>query len=477
MSYQLVWLRTDLRVADNPALYKAMSQGPTLALYLVTPEQWKVHQDSPNKLEFWRLSLIRLAEQLQQLKVPLLVRCVPRWVDVAEHLIQLCQQYSIQTLHFNDEYGVNEQRRDQDVQQRLSALGIGCHSYLDQVFFAPGTLLTQTGRAIQVYSAFRKQCHARLLHHLPKPLPRPKAQQPVGILPDQIPERFSEVEAISLSDWPMGESAAHSLLELFVSEHLAQYAKARDFPAQTGTSRLSPYLTAGVLSVRQCVQAALSLTHGHFDTQHSGFITWVDELLWREFYRHILHAYPRLSRGYAFKPETEALLWRQAPEDLAAWQQGRTGFPIVDAAMRCLKATGWMHNRLRMIVAMFLSKNLLIDWRVGEQWFMQHLLDGDLAQNNGGWQWSASTGTDAVPYFRLFNPITQSEKFDPQGDFIRRWVPELAHVSAQKIHNPATLGGLFGISGYPRPILDLAQSRKRALQAFKSLSSHQTEPS
>lgn len=477
MSYQLVWLRTDLRVADNPALYNAMSQGPTLALYLVTPEQWQQHQDSQNKLEFWRLNLIQLAEQLQQLGVPLRVRCVPRWGDIPEHLAPLCQQYSVQTLHFNDEYGVNEQRRDQQVQTGLSALGIGCHRYLDQLFFAPGTVLTQAGRPIQVYSAFRKQCHARLLQHLPKPLPRPKAQSPLDIFSDQIPARFSELEAISLSDWPVGEAAAQRMLEHFVSEHLAQYAEARDFPARTGTSRLSPYLTAGVLSARQCLQAALSLTSGHFDPQQLGFITWVDELLWREFYRHILHAYPRLSMGYAFKPETEALRWRHAPEDLAAWQQGCTGFPIVDAAMRCLKATGWMHNRLRMIVAMFLSKNLLIDWHAGEQWFMQHLLDGDLAQNNGGWQWSASTGTDAVPYFRLFNPITQSEKFDPQGDFIRRWIPELAHVSAKQIHNPATLGGLFGVAGYPQPILDLSQSRERALQAFKSLSKTQTEPS
>ena len=176
-----------------------------------------------------------------------------------------------------------------------------------------------------------------------------------------------------------------------------------------------------------------------------------------------------MSRHRAFKPETEALAWRNAPKDLLAWQQGRTGFPIIDAAMRQLLATGWMHNRLRMIVAMFLTKNLLIDWREGERFFMQHLVDGCLAANNGGWQWSASTGTDSVPYFRVFNPVSQSKKFDPNGDFIRRWVPELKHLSAKEIHQPKLLSGLFGTEDYPKPIVDLSTSRLRAIEAFKNL--------
>jgi Deoxyribodipyrimidine photolyase len=183
--------------------------------------------------------------------------------------------------------------------------------------------------------------------------------------------------------------------------------------------------------------------------------------------------YPRVSRHRAFRPATEFLPWRDAPQELAAWKEGRTGIPIIDAAIRQLLETGWMHNRLRMVVAMFLTKNLLIDWREGERFFMQHLIDGDLAANNGGWQWSSSTGTDSVPYFRIFNPLSQSERFDPEGRFIKHWLPELATLNKKEVHNPASAGGLFGVADYPQPIVDLKHSRERALSAFKNLPTHQ----
>lgn len=483
MSHQLVWLRTDLRISDQPALTAALAQGPTLCLYCVTPEQWALHADAPSKLEFWRRHLLVLSQRLAALGIPLLVRQVGLWKDLPSVIGQLCQQHAISAVHTNEEYGLNESRRDEAVRQHLTHNGIAFHSYLDQVFFAPGTLTTRSGGYIQVYSPFRKQCLARLLQHLPETLPTPSPQAALGIPSDPIPASFSSDAAATpeslFQDWPIGEAAAQQRLRDFAHEQLSAYHTDRDYPDREGTSRLSPYLTAGVLSPRQCLQAALSLTGGGLDLDgNTGFSTWIDELLWREFYRHILQGHPRLSMGYAFKSATEALPWRNAPQDLLAWQNGQTGLPIIDAAMRCLKATGWMHNRLRMIVAMFLSKNLLIDWREGERWFIQHLLDGDLAQNNGGWQWCASTGTDAVPYFRLFNPVTQSEKFDPQGHFIRRWVPELAHVSARDIHNPAALRGLFSVaSQYPPLIVDLAKSRTRALDAFKQLAQpHEQNP-
>ncbi|RZA17836.1 MAG: deoxyribodipyrimidine photo-lyase, partial [Proteobacteria bacterium] len=194
------------------------------------------------------------------------------------------------------------------------------------------------------------------------------------------------------------------------------------------------------------------------------------QLCWREFYKHILVGYPRVSMHRAFRKETEALRWRDAPEDLLAWQEGRTGIPIIDAAMRQLVSVGWMHNRLRMLTAMFLSKNLLIDWREGERFFMQHLVDGELSNNNGGWQWCSSTGTDASPYFRVFNAVTQSAKFDAQGVFIRHWVPELQTMSGKDIHDPSQVAGLTGTARtYPTPIVDLKESRARALAAFRSL--------
>lgn len=219
------------------------------------------------------------------------------------------------------------------------------------------------------------------------------------------------------------------------------------------------------------MHAALQSNQGEFESGKVGAVTWINELLWREFYKHILVGYPRVSRHRAFRPETEALAWRDAPDDLAAWQEARTGLPIIDAAMRQLLDTGWMHNRLRMVVAMFLTKNLLIDWREGERFFMRHLIDGDLAANNGGWQWSSSTGTDSAPYFRIFNPLSQSEKFDSEGLFIKHWLPELAGLNKKEIHNPAHLGGLFGVADYPAPIVNLSASRERALAAFKNLPS------
>ena len=191
----------------------------------------------------------------------------------------------------------------------------------------------------------------------------------------------------------------------------------------------------------------------------------MSELVWREFYRHVIAAFPHVSRGHAFRREYDDFPWRRDPEALAAWEQGRTGYPIVDAAMRQLVATGWMHNRLRMVTAMFLGKNLLLDWHAGERYFMRHLLDGDFASNNGGWQWSASTGTDAAPYFRVFSPVSQSERFDPEGRFIRHWLPELSELPDRALHDPARRGDL---DGYPAPIVDAKASRRRAIEAFRA---------
>ncbi|HBT32829.1 MAG TPA: deoxyribodipyrimidine photo-lyase, partial [Pusillimonas sp.] len=241
-----------------------------------------------------------------------------------------------------------------------------------------------------------------------------------------------------------------------------------DFPATPGTSQLSPYLAAGLISVRQCLYAALQANQGELETGRAGILTWVNELLWREFYLQLMYSFPALSMHRAMKPETEAVVWRDAPDDFNRWCKGDTGVPIVDAAMRQLNDTGWMHNRLRMVVAMFLSKNLLIDWRYGERYFMQNLVDGELAANNGGWQWSASTGADAAPYFRVFNPVSQSQRFDPEGKFIRKWVPELKEVDTKEIHDPLPL--TREVCGYPVIMVDLKVTRQRAIEAFKGLS-------
>ncbi|WP_150303641.1 deoxyribodipyrimidine photo-lyase [Pseudomonas saliphila] len=471
---QLIWFRNDLRVQDNTALSAAMQAGPTLAVFLISPGQWQTHDDAPCKVDFWLRNLAALQRELHRLNVPLLIRHAEYWADAPDVLAALCHEQSINSVQVNAEYGLNEAQRDRDVASRLDASGVAFHSHLDQLLFQPGSILTRTGSYFQVYSQFRKVCYQRLNTAPPASVGLPSAQSHLGLPSDPIPtsvQGFETPDGALQALWPAGEDEACERLERFATEQLDDYKRDRDLPAKPGTSQISAYLAAGVLSPRQCLHAALRSNRGEFETGSAGAVTWINELLWREFYKHIVVGYPQVSRHKAFRAATEALPWRHDPQELAAWQQGRTGFPLIDAAMRQLLATGWMHNRLRMVVAMFLTKNLLIDWREGERFFMRHLIDGDLAANNGGWQWSASTGTDAVPWFRLFNPVTQSRRFDPDGRFIRYWLPELAELDNRSIHDPGSSGDLFGVADYPQPMVDLAESRQRALNAFRNLSS------
>ncbi|WP_268799604.1 deoxyribodipyrimidine photo-lyase [Pseudomonas huanghezhanensis] len=469
---QLIWLRSDLRVHDNTALCAAMEQGPTLAVYMISPAQWASHDDAPCKVDFWLRNLVELKTALATLNVPLLIVHADTWDKAPTALMQVCKKHGIEKVHVNEEYGINESRRDDAVDAALSDAGIHFQSHLDQLFFKPGSVLTKTGSYFKVFSQFRKVCYTRF-HQSVAPLVRlPGKQKALEVEGDDIPDKvegFAPPSDALRALWPAGEQEARKRLETFADAQIEHYLDERDFPAKPGTSQLSAYLAAGVVSPRQCLHAALSSNQGEFETGNAGIVTWINELLWREFYKHVLTGFPRVSRHRAFRPETEAVKWRQSPKDLEAWKQGRTGFPIVDAAMRQLLETGWMHNRLRMVVAMFFSKNLLLDWREGERFFMQHLIDGDLAANNGGWQWSSSTGTDSTPYFRIFNPLSQSERFDAQGVFIKRWVPELASRNKKDIHNPISQGSLFGDADYAAPIVDLKSSRARALAAFKSL--------
>ncbi len=475
---QLIWLRSDLRQHDNTALAAAAERGPTVAVYLLSPLQWQEHDDAPCKIDFWLRNLRDLSKSLGALNIPLLIRTAPHWDQAPAVLLELCQQLKIEAVHVNEEYGINECRRDEAVAEALQAEGITFHSYLDQLLFKPGSVLTKTGTYFQVFSQFRKVCYERLHRSMPSLKQAPGKQQALNIASDPVPEAvegFPTPGESLRALWPAGETEARRRLDTFADAQIDYYKSERDFPAKPGTSQLSAYLAAGVISPRQCLHAALQSNQGEFESGKVGAVTWINELLWREFYKHILVGYPRVSRHRAFRPETEALAWRDAPADLAAWQEARTGLPIIDAAMRQLLETGWMHNRLRMVVAMFLTKNLLIDWREGERFFMRHLIDGDLAANNGGWQWSASTGTDSAPYFRIFNPVSQSEKFDSEGLFIKHWLPELAGLNKKEVHNPASAGGLFGVADYPAPIVNLSASRERALTAFKNLPSRASQ--
>ena len=474
---QLMWFRNDLRIHDNTALHAALQAGPTVAVFIISPAQWLSHHDAACKIDFILRNLVELEHSLSTLNVPLLIRYADYWHQIPQVLTQVCQELNISAVQVNTEYGIYESQRDIAVGTDLVDQGILFHSHLDRILFKPGTVLTQSGTYFKVFSQFRKVCYQYLYEQLPQCIDTPRPQAALALESDAIPTEvagFASIDTARQALWPAGEKVAQQRLDVFAKSTISAYDEQRDLPAKAGTSQISSYLVSGVVSIRHCLHAALSANQGEFATGNTGVVTWVSELLWREFYVHILVGYPHVSRHRAFKPDTEAVAWRDAPKELLAWQEGRTGFPIIDAAMRQLLATGWMHNRLRMIVAMFLTKNLLIDWREGERFFMQHLIDGCLAANNGGWQWSASTGTDASPYFRIFNPISQSKRFDPNGDFIRRWVPELKHLSAKEIHQPKLLSGLFGTADYPKPLVDLSATRQRAIAAFKELNGAST---
>ena len=473
----IIWFRQDLRIHDHAALWHASQHGPMLALVILSPQQWLLHHDAAVKIDLYVRQLHDLKQSLVQLNIPLLILNIPLWQDIPRQLSSLCHTLQVQQIFANIEMGVNELKRDAEVQQCLNQQHIEFTLFQDRTLFPLNSIRNQSGKPYQVFGAFKKTCYERLNIGLPQCYPLPSAQQPIQLPADlntAIPriESLIDVNTNELNQikayWPETEIYALSVLDDFIDHKVSDYQKERDFPFLNSTSQLSTYLNLGIVSIRQCLNALFRAQHGQFMIDNSGQQTWLDELLWREFYQHILFDFPHVSKHLPFKANTQRIVWRDSPEDLNAWQQGRTGIPIVDAGMRQLLATGWMHNRVRMIVAMFLTKNLLIDWRLGEQWFMQHLADGDLAANNGGWQWCASTGTDAVPYFRVFNPVSQSQKFDSNGDYIRQWLPELAHLDAKSIHEPYAKQQNMELD-YPQPIVDLKSSRIRAIEAFKGL--------
>lgn len=464
MKNQLVWFRNDLRVTDNPALYHACQQGqPVIAVYIATPTQWREHDDAPIKIDFWRRNLVCLQLALSKLNIELHFFQVETYQQVPELISRICQQWHIDQIHFNYEYPVNERQRDRWVINRCQQNDVQSQAYHDQLLLPPQSVRTKTGQAFKMFTPFAKQARQRLQQTIDiYPTPEPQQSINLELLAEEC--HFKQISWPNISEkmrafWPAGEQIATSRLITFCENNIADYHHHRDIPALAATSQLSAYLASGIISIRQCWYAT-SL----FCEPSEGVRIWQNELLWREFYKHVLIEYPYVSMHQPWKPLTDNIAWRDDVKDLAAWQQGQTGFPIIDAAMRQLLTCGWMHNRLRMVTAMFLSKHLLIDWRLGERWFMQHLIDGDLAANNGGWQWSASTGTDAVPYFRIFNPISQSKRFDPQGEFIRHYLPVLGVLPDNEIHMPTRDNRP---EGYPETMIDLQQARSRALRSFK----------
>jgi deoxyribodipyrimidine photo-lyase len=463
----LHWFRTDLRIYDNLALAAAQNDGPVAAIYIATPRQWQAHNDAASKQDYWRRNLEHLEAALLQLGIPLHYFEVATYSDIPALFAKVLNEWQVSALHCNREYPLNERKRDIAVETLCSTLGIRMQLHDDQVLMPPEHVLNKSGQPFKVFTPFARRMR-ELLHPVPALQLRTIRQQSAFLLKRISEQRqlhelsWPAVDPAWAKLWPAGEKQAGQQLKSFCEESLPSYHEARNVPAINGTSRLSPALNAGVLSIRECWQSARMYDEG-FSGTGKGSELWRNELLWRDFYKHIAWHYPRVSQYKPWRDDLGHIPWQHDKEHFARWRDGHTGIPIVDAGMRQLVQTGWMHNRLRMLTAMFLSKHLLIDWRWGERWFMQQLVDGDFAANNGGWQWSSSTGTDAVPYFRIFNPVTQSRRFDPDGTYIRRYLPELAHLDNKIIHDP----GSARPSSYPAPIVELAFGRERALKAFR----------
>ncbi|WP_312155490.1 deoxyribodipyrimidine photo-lyase [Lelliottia nimipressuralis] len=466
MTTHLVWFRADLRLHDNIALAAACrsQDARVLALFIATPEQWREHGMAPRQAAYLRAHLNALQQGLAEKGIPLIYEEVSDFVAQNDKVQQVCDAHNVTHLFYNYQYEFNEQQRDRQLENRLTT--VVCQGFDDSVMLAPGSVMTGNHEMYKVFTPFKNAYLKRLKEGLPECVAAPAARGEALTVSAEINVNYPQHD-FDPDHFPPTEKAAIAQLRQFCKQQAAEYEAQRDFPAIEGTSRLSACLALGVLSPRQCLHRLLAEQPLALDGGPGA--VWLNELIWREFYRHLMTYHPDLCKHRPFIRWTDKVQWQQDDAQLQAWQNGQTGYPIVDAAMRQLNETGWMHNRLRMIVASFLVKDLLIDWRAGERYFISQLIDGDLAANNGGWQWAASTGTDAAPYFRIFNPTTQGQRFDATGEFIRQWLPELADVPGKSIHEPWVWADKTGETlDYPRPIVDHKQARVATLAAYEA---------
>lgn len=456
----LHWFRKDLRLEDNTALSAAHADGAgaVIPVYISEPDILARPDMAATRVRFVLDSLTDLSARIEERSGRLTIR----HGEAGAELLKLARESGADAVYFNAEYEPDLIARDEQVARALESAGVRVRSFHDRLLVAPGAVMTAAGEPFSVFTPFRRACEKQ-----PVPAPIPAAPRLVDA--GLAGRRPATLEALGFATdqprWPAGAAAARRALGEFQERALAGYATDRDRLDRPGTSQLSPHLRFGALSPRQ-VHAAVA--GGPVRDVES----FVSELRWRDFYAHVMFHFPHVVER-AFRPRYDDIRWVDDPESIEAWRRGRTGYPVVDAAMRQLVATGWMHNRARMIVASFLTKDLLAHWAHGERWFMNNLVDGDPASNNGGWQWAAGTGTDAQPWFRIFNPVLQGKKFDPDGAYVRRWVPELSRLPAGAIHAPwevpplelAAAGVRLG-DDYPEPICDHAQRRGMALALY-----------
>ena len=463
----LVWFRNDLRMDDNPALRAACSQSKEVhGVYIYSKNQLELHNEANSKIEFIIENLKSLEQSLNKINIPLTVVSSDGFNEDPKKILNLLNERSITDIYWNNQFGIDEESRDKKVEELLTHNNIKFFSYDSQTLFPAGTFKTGEGKPYSVFTPFKKKWVENFdidfldieYNYIPK-----ESTEICSNIND-FDFAFEKEHIVDMSLWPVGEKEALKRLDNYLDNKILNYAKDRNEPIIDGTSRISPYLASGVLSPKRCILEALKKNNFELDSGEKGITKWIDEIVWREFYKNIMFSFPRVSKGMPFQEYTKKIKWRFEEDEFKAWKNGNTGFPLIDAAMRQLKHEGWMHNRLRMVVAMFFTKNMLHDWRLGEAFFMKNLIDGDFSSNNGGWQWSSSTGTDAAPYFRIFNPLTQSKNFDSEGLFIKKYVDELKNIDKKEIHDPSN--EIRFACKYPTQILDLKESRLRAIDAF-----------
>jgi deoxyribodipyrimidine photo-lyase len=476
----LVWFRHDLRLDDNPALAAAAARGRVVPVFICAPEEeapWE-----PGAASRWWLhqSLEKLAAALAKAGTPLVIRRGPSLAALEE----LAREYAATHVAWNRRYEPAVVNRDTAIKQALTAAGLAAESFNGGLLFEPVHVATKEGRPYQVFTPFWRALLAREEPAEPVAAPRKlAAAEPVKGKARSL--AVSDLDLLPAIDWAgtmrktwsPGEAGAAKRLDAFLPKALATYGTDRDRPDHEGTSALSPHLHFGEISPRRVWHAVREAAGGKPAAKITGSPeVYLRELGWREFASHLLYHFPRTTDA-PLRADYATFPWAKDPVGLRAWQRGRTGYPVVDAGMRQLWATGWMHNRVRMIVASFLVKDLRVTWLEGARWFWDTLVDADLAANTLGWQWAAGCGADAAPYFRIFNPTTQGEKFDPDGQYVRQWVPELSRLPAADIHVPAEAderalerAGITLGRDYPEPIVDHSEARKLALEALKQVS-------
>jgi len=466
----VVWFRNDLRLADNPALRHAAESGrPVIALYIL--DQTRAVRPMGGASLWWlEKSLKSLSEDIEKTGNRLILRKGPA-VDVLDDVLS---ESGATRLVWNRLYVKSSIDRDAAIKARLKDAGVTCESFNAGLLNEPWTVRNGSGQPYKVFTPYWRAAREHLTHvtlepapkHLKSPASFPRSEN----LSSWRLHPTSPDWSRGLDLWTPGESGAAARLDAFLSGPVDGYGEKRDIPGVEATSRLSPHLHFGEIGPRQVWLAARNAAE-HGDAPAGEVDKFLSELGWREFNHAILFHWPELPEK-SFRPEFDSFPWRRNRAAFEAWTKGETGYPIVDAGMRELWATGFMHNRVRMIVASFLIKHLLVDWREGEAWFWDTLVDADLPNNVGNWQWVAGSGADAAPYFRIFNPIAQGEKFDPRGAYVRRWVPELKTVPDDFIHKPWTQALHLPTAAkrlYSRPIVDHAQAREKAMEAYRSL--------